>query len=260
MCETSTHKKGSCSGGCSGKCGNVDSTPKGVVQLFKPGVQPVAPLHQRLSDEIQAATKALKDVYPAVTVFGGARVVSGSDNHNLAAEFSKRLCNAGISVLTGGGPGIMEAANMGCKPDSPCSNARSVGLNIKLPNEQKPNEHLDISVDFKQFASRKIMLVRNSMAFVYFPGGLGTLDELFEVLTLLQTKKMPKRPVILVNSAVWNPLLDYLRSVILANGWMGEQDFDLITVVDTAEQAIAALKTDSWPLEFDPAALKALSI
>jgi uncharacterized protein (TIGR00730 family) len=150
----------------------------------------------------------------------------------------KRLAEAGFTVMTGGGPGIMEAASRGAKDVG----GRTVGCNIELPVEQKPNPYLDECVDFHHFFVRKVMLVKYSYAFVVLPGGFGTLDEVFETVTLIQTDKIRDFPIVLVTSDFWNPLIQFMRDTLLARGTINESDFELMSVVDSADDAVALVR------------------
>jgi uncharacterized protein (TIGR00730 family) len=150
----------------------------------------------------------------------------------------KRLAEAGFTVMTGGGPGIMEAASRGAKDVG----GRTVGCNIELPIEQKPNPYLDECVTFHHFFVRKVMLVKYSYAFVVLPGGFGTLDEVFETVTLIQTDKIRDFPIVLVASDFWNPLIQFMRDTLLARGTIAENDFDLMSVVDSADDAVALVR------------------
>lgn len=220
-------------------------------------------LHERLSTEVFSANEQMASAYPAVSIFGGSRVKPGSKPYKDAYEIARQLATMGISVITGGGPGVMEAGNKGCQEavySTKLPRGASIGLNIQLPFEQSPNPYQDLALYFKQFASRKVTFVRNSMGFIACAGGIGTLDELFEILTLMQTRKMPRRPVILFDSAYWNPLVAFLENTIIENGWMSPDDRNLFTVVDTVEEAISALKISEWPTACDPEALKKLAI
>jgi uncharacterized protein (TIGR00730 family) len=157
----------------------------------------------------------------------------------------------------------MEAGNLGCTEAVAPAGVRrgvSIGLNIRLPREQCGNPYQDIPLLFNHFASRKVMFARNSVGFVAFAGGLGTLDEITEVLTLMQTNKMPRRPVVLVGRALWAPLVDWLRDSVTAQGLMSVSDFDLFHVVDTAEEVLTALALDTVPLELDTDAQKAVPV
>jgi hypothetical protein len=150
----------------------------------------------------------------------------------------KRLAEAGFTVMTGGGPGIMEAANRGAKDVG----GRTIGCNIELPVEQKPNPYLDECVNFHHFFVRKVMLVKYSYAFVVLPGGFGTLDEVFETVTLIQTDKIRDFPIVLMPSDFWNPLIQLMRNTLLARGTIDEGDFELIDVVDSADDAVALIR------------------
>jgi uncharacterized protein (TIGR00730 family) len=150
----------------------------------------------------------------------------------------KRLAEAGFTVMTGGGPGIMEAASRGAKDVG----GRTVGCNIELPIEQKPNLYLDECVNFHHFFVRKVMLVKYSYAFVVLPGGFGTLDEVFETVTLIQTDKIRDFPIVLMASDFWNPLIRFMRDTLLARGTIDEDDFELINVVDSADDAVALIR------------------
>jgi uncharacterized protein (TIGR00730 family) len=213
----------------------------------------------RLQREVAHAREALADIYPAVSLFGGARVLPGSEPYEVARETARLLAQRGISVITGGGPGIMEAGNLGCSEAVAPDGVRrgvSIGLNIRLPREQCGNPYQDIPLLFNHFASRKVMFARNSVGFVAFAGGLGTLDEITEVLTLMQTRKMPHRPVVLVGSALWSPLVTWLRDAVASQGLMSQNDFDLFCVVDTPEEVLQALALDAVPSELDTEAYK----
>jgi len=217
----------------------------------------------RLQREVAHAREALTDIYPAVSLFGGARVQPGSQPYEAARETARLLAERGISVITGGGPGIMEAGNLGCVEATAPAGVRrglSIGLNIRLPREQCGNPYQDIPLLFNHFASRKVMFARNSVGFVAFAGGLGTLDEITEVLTLMQTNKMPRRPVVLVGRALWAPLVGWLRDSVAAQGLMSVGDFDLFHVVDTADEVLATLALDTVPVELDTDAQKAVSV
>ena len=176
---------------------------------------------------------ALADLGPAVTVFGSARTPPGDVEYAAARETARLLGKAGFTIITGGGPGIMEAANRGaCDAGAP-----SVGLNIELPFEQKVNEFVDRSIEFRYFFVRKTMLVKYSQAFLIFPGGYGTLDELFEALVLIQTGKIANFPVVLYGRAYWAGLVDWLRATMLPGGKIAPADLELIPVVDSPAEA-----------------------
>jgi len=177
----------------------------------------------------------MKDVGPSITVFGSARLREGDKYYEQAVELSKMFADAGFNVVTGGSNGIMEAANKGAYLSG---KAESIGLNIALPNEQKGNEYTTMRMEFDYFFARKVMLVKYSCAYIIFPGGFGTFDEMFEALTLIQTKKIFPISVILVGSDFWNPLIDFLKASPLKYGMIAEEDLDLFTVVDDLTDAI----------------------
>lgn len=245
--------------GCVSECGRCAGASLAVVAMPTAEQAPARKLAERLQDDVQKAIDALEDVYPAVSIFGGARVKEGSKAYSDAREIARAISEKGVSIITGGGPGVMEAGNRGCM-DAGEIRGRSIGLNIRLPFEQKSNPFQDIELHFDQFASRKVMFARTSMAYVVCAGGVGTLDELFEILTLMQTKKMPRRPVILFDSAVWGPLVAFLDEVIKENGWMSEEDTKLYTLADTVPEILEALHMDKWPEQCDPSTFKQLSI
>lgn len=192
----------------------------------------------RIIGEFVEGFDALAGVEPAVTIYGSARELK--KDHPLyvkTEEIAFRLAKQGFSIITGGGPGTMEAANKGALRGE----ARSIGLNIKLPMEQKSNEFATQSITFKYFFVRKVMLVKYASAFIFMPGGLGTLDELSEVLTLMQTHKIKPFPAILVDSSYWTPLLDWLRNTVLAQGFISEEDLKLLRVCDSVDEVIDAV-------------------
>lgn len=198
---------------------------------------------KRMQIELNAARSALEFLPPAVSIYGGSRVMRSDPYYQHTLDLAQAISGAGIPVISGGGPGIMEAANKGARTGE---HGPSVGLTIMLPLEG-PNEHLDISLMFTHFSARKITFCRHSRAFVCMPGGIGTLDELFEVLTLVQTAKMPETPVILFGSEFWGGLLTWLTSTVLARGLISEVDIEQrIQVVDTIEAAMEIiLSTDA---------------
>lgn len=184
--------------------------------------------------EIMRGFRKLHFLGPCVTVFGSARFTAEHQYYVLAREVGQRLARAGFTVMTGGGPGIMEAANRGAKEVG----GYSVGCNIELPQEQKPNPYLDRWVTFRHFFVRKLMLVKYSYAFIALPGGFGTLDEIFETATLIQTHKIKDFPVILVGKEYWGPLLDFLRGRLVDSRTIDPIDAERILVTDSAEQAV----------------------
>ena len=183
---------------------------------------------KRINAELAAGFEALAGLGPAVSLFGSARTPETDPRYELARTTARMLGEAGFSIITGGGPGIMEAGNRGARD----AGATSVGLNIELPFEQHLNEHLDIALEFHHFFTRKLMFVRYACAFVVFPGGLGTLDEAFEALTLMQTGKTVDFPLLLVDSGYWSGLVDWLRDRVLADANISREDLDLVTVTD----------------------------
>ncbi len=181
--------------------------------------------------------RALHFLGPCVTVFGSARFPEDHPHYRLGREIGARLAQAGFTVMTGGGPGIMEAANRGAKE----AGGRSVGCNITLPHEQKPNAYLDHWVTFDHFFVRKVMLVKYSYAFIALPGGFGTLDEIFEAATLIQTGKIQDFPLVLVGREFWRPLLEFMENGLLRAGTIGPTDAERIRVTDSPADAVAAI-------------------
>jgi len=189
---------------------------------------------ERMRAELQMGFDALQGTVRGVSVFGSARVAESDPDYALGREVGRRLGEAGFTVITGGGPGLMEAANRGARD----AGARSVGCNIQLPFEQAANPYLDISLDFHYFFARKVMFVRYANAFVTLPGGFGTLDELFEALVLIQTGKVRHFPAVLVGKAHWGPLIDWVRERLLADGYVSETDLELVTLTDDPAEVV----------------------
>ena len=187
--------------------------------------------------EFIEATERLAEIRPAVSIFGSARVRPGHRWYELTVELARMLSDAGFAVISGGGPGIMEAANRGAHAGA----APSVGLNIELPHEQTGNPYQDISVNFRHFFARKVAFAKYATAFVAVPGGFGTLDEVSEVLTLIQTRMGRRIPVILVDSAFWKGLIDWMRDALAANGLIDLKDIELIQIVDEPSQVVEAI-------------------
>ncbi len=200
----------------------------------------------RILSEFVEGFDALNDIGPAVTVFGSARTKPDDPYYALGRSLGAALARRGFAVITGGGPGMMEAVNRGCHE----AGGLSVGCNIELPHEQQLNPYVDLGVEFRYFFVRKNMFVKYARGFVIFPGGLGTLDELFESLTLAQTGKIEHFPIVLFGSKYWNGLLDWMRAVVLSHGAMSEDDFELMTVTDDPEEA-AEMATRPLPVEID---------
>ena len=182
--------------------------------------------------EIVEGYENLAHVKPAVSIFGSARLKESSSDYQLAQAIGETLSNNGYNVITGGGPGIMSAGNIGAS----LGKSLSVGLNINLPFEQIANPHQDISLWYRYFFTRKAMFVKHSVAYVVMPGGFGTLDELFDITTLVQTGKKHAMPIILVNSEFWGGLISWLKSSLLKKGTVNEAEINLLTVVDTVEE------------------------
>ena len=187
--------------------------------------------------EFVTATERLRAIHPAVTIFGSARVKPGDRSYQLAEDIARRLSDAGFAVISGGGPGIMEAANKGAFAGT----SPSVGLNIQLPHEQHANPYQDISHTFQHFFARKVMFTKLSSAFVMLPGGFGTLDELFEALTLVQTGKIRRVPLILVGSEFWGGMRDWIRDRLAADGMVSPGDLDLLQVLDDPRAIVDAI-------------------
>jgi uncharacterized protein (TIGR00730 family) len=188
--------------------------------------------------EIMRGFRKLHFLAPCVTVFGSARFTEKDTNYVLAREIGQRLARAGFTVMTGGGPGIMEAANRGAKEVG----GFSVGCNIELPQEQEPNPYLDRWVTFQHFFVRKLMLVKYSYAFIAMPGGFGTLDEIFETATLIQTHKIKDFPLVIVGSEYWRPLLELIRGRLVESKTIDKIDAEHILVTDSAEEAVQLVR------------------
>ena len=171
---------------------------------------------------------------PSVTIFGSARIAEGSPEYEAGRKVGKHFAELGWAVITGGGPGVMEAANRGAKEGG----GLSVGFNIELPHEQGSNPYLDISYTFKHFYARKVCFVKPSEGFVIFPGGFGTLDELFEALTLIQTGKAQNFPVVLIDTDYWGEMLDWIRNELLADGMISPEDLQLLHATDDLDEAV----------------------
>ena len=200
----------------------------------------------RIQGEFVHAINALSEVGAAIAVFGSARFLPGHPMNEQAEAMGQALAEAGFAVITGGGPGLMEAANKGAHE----AGGTSIGCNIELPFEQFQNRYLDIAVNFRYFFVRKTMFVKFSNGFVIFPGGFGTLDELFESLTLVQTRKIKKFPIVLFGSAYWSGLLDWIKGTLLAEGAISAEDLNLLVVTDSIEEArdimVDCYKTHCW--------------
>jgi uncharacterized protein (TIGR00730 family) len=195
----------------------------------------------RILSEFVEGFDAMAEIGPAITVFGSARVHEGSPAYDQAREIGRLLAREGYAVITGGGPGVMEAANRGCQEGG----GLSIGCNIELPHEQDINPYVDLGVEFRYFFARKVMFVKYADGFVILPGGFGTMDELFEALTLIQTGKIRHFPVVLVGSEFFGGLVDYIRKTLLEQGMIAAGDVDLVTVTDDPAEAVRLVKDGS---------------
>ena len=190
----------------------------------------------RIMSEFVDGIETLEGLGPAVTVFGSAALTQHHPFYGLAVAVGERLANAGYSVIAGGGPGLMEGVNRGARKAKGAG--RSVGLNIRLPAEQAANRYQDIALDFRYFFIRKFMFVKYAQAFVILPGGFGTLDELFEALTLIQTEKSARFPVILVGTRYWRGLVQWMRDTMVATGTLRETDLTLFRLTDDPDEVV----------------------
>lgn len=182
--------------------------------------------------------ETLSDISPCVSIFGSSQVRPGDEPYEKAVLIARKLAQNGFNIMTGGGPGIMEAANKGAKEGG----AKSIGANIALPLEQNCNPYADIKLEFKYFFVRKVMLIKYAQAYIGMPGGFGTLDEVFEALTLIQTKRIRPFPVILVGSEYWNGLWDWIRSTLLDRKLISSEHMDLITILDHPDEVVEAVR------------------
>jgi uncharacterized protein (TIGR00730 family) len=210
-----------------------------IPQSLQPGASSAQEAWRLLGimSEFVEATGRLSNIQPAVSVFGSARVPRGSPYYALAETTCRLLSDAGFAVISGGGPGVMEAANKGAFE----GHAPAVGLNIELPHEQRSNAFQDISLRFRYFFVRKVMFVRFATAYVCFPGGFGTLDELFEALTLVQTGRIRKVPILLMHGAYWQGLVGWIRERLETEGMISPGDIELLQLVDEPQQAVDAI-------------------
>jgi uncharacterized protein (TIGR00730 family) len=202
----------------------------------------------RIMAEFTDGLDALAQIAPAVSVFGSTRIGAGDPTYAVAEQIGRLLAQHGYAVLTGAGPGVMEAANKGAYE----AGGISVGLNIELPQQQHPNRYLTKLVNFQHFFVRKMMFVKHSLAFVILPGGYGTLDELFDSVTLIQTKKIEPFPVILVGGDYWDGLVGWLRDTVVRQGKIGADDLSIIKIVQSPEEAIQLIKDASLPEPWTP--------
>jgi Predicted Rossmann fold nucleotide-binding protein len=182
----------------------------------------------RILAEFVEGFEVLPRVYPGVTIFGSSRTKPDDPDYQKAEKLAELLVRAGFSVITGGGPGIMEAANKGARN----AGGYSVGLSIRLPMEQEPNPYANIKLDFRYFFVRKVMLAKYSVAFVFFPGGFGTMDEMFEILTLVQTRKIRPVPIVLVDKQFWKPLINWFTKTLILENKISPQDLEIFKVLE----------------------------
>ncbi len=189
----------------------------------------------RIQGEFVEGFGALANIGPAVSVFGSARTPPGTPAYETGVQVGQLLAEAGLAVITGGGPGSMEAANRGAV----AGKGLSIGLGIELPFEQGLNEWVDLGVNFRYFFARKTMFVKYAQGFIVLPGGLGTLDELFEAMVLVQTQKVTRFPIVLVGTQFWSPMLEWIRTSLVGEGLVSAADLNILQVVDTAEEAVA---------------------
>jgi uncharacterized protein (TIGR00730 family) len=197
----------------------------------------------RILSEFVEGFDALAEIGPAVTIFGSARAKEGDEAYELARTIGRRLAEAGFAVITGGGPGLMEAANRGCQEGG----GLSVGCNIELPHEQALNQYIDLGIEFRYFFARKTMFVKYADAFVILPGGFGTLDELTEALTLIQTGRIRHFPVVLVGTEYWGGLLRWLRETMLPAETIGETDLELFSTTDDVDEIVRIVTEEAAP-------------
>lgn len=195
----------------------------------------------RIQSELVEGFETLYNLGPAVTIFGSARLGNDSCYYQKAVELGKILSESGFSIITGGGPGIMEGANMGAQ----MGKGKSVGLNIDLPSEQIPNKYQDITLNFRYFFLRKLMFIKYAIAFIIFPGGFGTLDELFEALTLVQTHRINSFPVILFGSEYWKGLVAWMENTLVRQNTISHEDFKLFHITDDPAEILNLLKKAS---------------
>src|SRR6185503_5762966 len=209
----------------------------------------------RIMAEFVESFETLSAAGPAVTIFGSARVPSSDPFYKVAMTLGHDFARNNLAVITGGGPGIMEAANRGAAQ----AKGKSIGLNIELPHEQKGNRYANIPINFHYFFSRKVCFVKYSIGFVFMPGGFGTLDEFFEILTLVQTGRISRFPMILLGRKYWKGLIGWIRSTLEKNGFISPGDLDLFNVTDDAEEAVAIILEYQRHLGITPSAAKVVA-
>jgi len=219
---------------------NKFERPAGVLPEFRVAVTPSRVMSReswkifQVMAEFVAGFERLSQTEPSVSIFGSARTATDHPYYALTEEIARKLSDAGFSVVSGGGPGLMEAANKGAYGGK----SPSIGLNINLPHEQRANPYQDIGLSFQHFFARKVMFVKYAKAYVVMPGGFGTLDEVIEALTLIQTGKSVRMPIILVHRPFWNGLVDWFRDTLIREGMISAEDMYLFSVVDTADEVL----------------------
>jgi len=192
----------------------------------------------KIMAELVDGFDALSDIYPCVSIFGSARVISGEETYEKTVEIARKLAEHGYHIITGGGTGIMEAGNKGAKEGG----GKSIGLNIRLPMEQRPNPYADIQLDFNYFFVRKLIFLKYAQAYVGMSGGFGTLDEIFEAITLIQTKRIKPFPVLLVGSDYWGTLWEWVQGNLLKRKLISSEDMDLVTILDDPDEVVQIIK------------------
>jgi len=192
----------------------------------------------RILAEFVEGFETMSEVYPAVSIFGSARIDAEDPTYIKTVDIARKLAENGFNIITGGGPGIMEAGNKGAKQ----GNGQSIGINIKLPMEQKGNRYADLQLEMKYFFVRKVMFIKYAQAYVGMPGGFGTLDEIFEAITLIQTHRIKPFPVILVGTDYWSGLLDWIKNTLLTRKLISPEDTDLITLTDNPDEVLRIIK------------------
>ena len=180
----------------------------------------------------------LSEIHPCVSIFGSARVLPGEETYEKTVVLARKLAEQGFHIITGGGPGIMEAGNKGAREGG----AKSIGLNIVLPLEQTTNPYVDVKLEFQYFFVRKVMFIKYAQAYIGMPGGFGTLDEIFEALTLIQTKRIKPFPVILVGTDYWKSLWDWMKSTLLGRRLISPEDIELVTIVDDPDEVVRIIR------------------
>jgi len=218
----------------------LPAKPNGADSQFRVEIAPSGTMSReswkifQIMAEFVAGFERLSQIQPSVSIFGSARIQPGNPYYALTEEVARKLSDAGFSVVSGGGPGLMEAANKGAY----AGKSPSIGLNIRLPHEQHSNPHQNITLTFQHFFARKVMFIKYAKAYVCMPGGFGTMDELVEALTLIQTGKSTRMPIILVHAPFWAGLLDWFKQTLVKEGVIDQSDLDLFTVVNSADEVL----------------------